>query len=352
MPNSFIKKMYKSPMKFIVHIIFIVLIIIVANLRNNIYSKNTLKSGYILIPHNTSITALTDSLNGFLKKESSFLWLASIKKYDKKIKSGRYLIDKGWNNNELINHLRSGNQAPVNLVFNNQNDLKSLAERLSKQVEPNAISLLNVMRDTVFLKEHNLTTDNALAIYIPNSYQVYWNISATSLRDKLFKEYQRFWQQNKRLEKAEALKLSPLQVISLAAIVQKETAKVTERPIVAGLYLNRLKRGWPLQADPTVIFALKKHFNKDTIIKRVLNKDLLIKSPYNTYLKKGLPPGPIAMPDVSSIDAVLNPAKHRFMFMCASTKKLGYHEFATNKFQHAKNAALYQRWISKQGIRR
>ncbi len=352
MTNSFIQKMYKSPLKFIVHIIFIVLIIIAANLLNNIYGKNTLKTGYIFIPHNTTITSLTDSLEGYLKNSNSFKWLASIKKYDTNIKSGRYLISKDWNNNTLINHLRSGKQAPVNLVFNNQNDLKSLAERLSKQVEPDAISLLNVMRDTVFLKQHNLNLDQALAIYIPNSYQVYWNISATGLRDKLYKEYQRFWQQNKRLEKAKNIHLSPEEVISLAAIVQKETAKVDERPIVAGLYLNRLKRHWPLQADPTVIFALKRHFNKDTIIKRVLNKDLLIKSPYNTYLNKGLPPGPIAMPDVSSIDAVLNAEKHRFMFMCASTKKLGYHEFATNKFQHAKNAYLYQRWISKQGIRR
>lgn len=352
MSESFIKKMYKSPLKFIVHIIFIVLIIIIANLLNNIYGKNTLKSGYILIPHNTSITSLTDSLDGFLKKKSSFIWLASIKKYDKKIKSGRYLIDKGWNNNELINHLRSGKQAPVNLVFNNQNDLVTLAIRLSTQIESDTSSLLKVMRDSTFLRQHHLTIDNALAIYIPNSYEVYWNISAAGLRDKLFKEYQRFWHQNKRLEKAEALKLSPLQVISLAAIVQKETAKVTERPIVAGLYLNRLKRGWPLQADPTIIFAIKKHFKKDTIIKRVLNKDLLIKSPYNTYLNKGLPPGPIAMPDVSSIDAVLNPAKHRFMFMCASTKKLGYHEFARTAEQHAINASKYQRWISKQGIRR
>lgn len=352
MSESFIKKTYKSPLKFIANIIFIVLIIVAANILNNIYGKNTLKSGYILIPHNTSITSLTDSLNGYIKKSSSFIWLASIKKYDVNIKSGRYLIEDGWSNNDLINHLRSGKQVPVNLVFNNQNDLKTLAERFSTQVEADTASLLNVMRDTTFLRRHNLSIDNALSIYIPNSYEVYWNISAADLRDKMFKEYQRFWQQNERLDKAEELNLTPLQVISLAAIVQKETAKVTERPIVAGLYLNRLKRGWPLQADPTVIFALKKHFKKDTIIKRVLNKDLLIKSPYNTYLNKGVPPGPIAMPDVSSIDAVLNAANHRYMFMCASTKKLGYHEFATNKFQHAKNAALYQKWVSKQGIRR
>lgn len=352
MSETFIKKMYKSPLKFIVHIIFIVLIIIGFNLLYNIYGKNTVKSGYINIPHNTSISTLTDSLKGYLKKSNSFVWLASIKKYDKNIKSGRYYIDKDWNNNKLINHLRSGKQTPVKLVFNNQDDLQSLAKRLSTQIEPDANSLLKAMSDTVFLNKHHLNLDQALSIYIPNSYEVYWNISASSLRDKLFKEYQRFWQQNARLKKAQKLHMTPEQVISLAAIVQKETAKVDERSIVAGLYLNRLKRGWPLQADPTVIFALKRHFKKDTIIKRVLNKDLNIKSAYNTYLNKGLPPGPIAMPDISSIDAVLNAAKHRYMYMCASTKKLGYHEFATNKFDHAKNASLYQKWISKQGIRR
>ncbi len=344
--------MLKSPKKIISAVILLVLVIVFTLTINIIYGKNTLKSGYVLIPHSTTIASLTDSLRTYLNNESSFKWVASLKKYDKKIKSGRYLIKKGWSNNTLINHLRSGKQEAINLVFNNQNNLNSLAERLAKQVEPDAVSILNAMRDSIFLKQHLLTIDNALGIYIPNSYQVYWNISAIGLRDKLFKEYQLFWQRKGRLKKAENIHLSPQQVISLAAIVQKETAKIDERPIVAGLYLNRLKRGWPLQADPTVIFALKQHFKKDTLIKRVLNKDLLIKSPYNTYLNKGLPPGPIAMPDVSSIDAVLNPSKHRFMFMCASTKKIGYHEFATNKYQHAKNAALYQRWISKQGIRR
>jgi len=343
---------FKKPKKLIGLVIGLSILMVFANALYRIYGHNTLKSGYVLIPHNTTITSLTDSLRTFLDNKTSFEWVASLKKYDKKIKSGRYLIKKGWSNNTLINHLRSGKQEAVNLVFNNQNSLNSLAERLAKQVEPDAVSILNAMRDSVFLKQHHLTLDNALGIYIPNSYQVYWNISAIGLRDKLFKEYQLFWQRKGRLKKAEKLNLSPEQVISLAAIVQKETAKVDERPVVAGLYLNRLKRGWPLQADPTIIFVLKQHFKKDTLIKRVLNKDLLIKSPYNTYLNKGLPPGPIAMPDVSSIDAVLNATKHRFMFMCASTKKIGYHEFATNKYQHAKNAALYQRWISKQGIRR
>jgi peptidoglycan lytic transglycosylase G len=352
MLKSVLHKVNIKNKKIIGLIVILGFLIFSANILYRIYGNNTLKSGFVLIPHNTTIASLTDSLKTYLNNDASFKWVASLKKYDKKIKSGRYYIKKGWNNNTLINHLRSGKQEPINLVFNNQNNLNDLSERLAKQVEPDAVSILNAMRDSVFLKQQHLTLDNALGIYIPNSYQVYWNISAIGLRDKLFKEYQLFWQRNGRLKKAENIHLSPQQVISLAAIVQKETAKVDERPVVAGLYLNRLKRGWPLQADPTIIFVLKQHFKKDTLIKRVLNKDLLIKSPYNTYLNKGLPPGPIAMPDVSSIDAVLNAKKHRFMFMCASTKKIGYHEFATNKYQHAKNAALYQRWISKQGIRR
>ena len=317
-----------------------------------IYTDNVKTSGYILIPHNSSFNDVNTSIAPYLKSEKTFKWVSQLKRYRTRIKSGRYFIEKGMSNNELINNLRSGNQKPITILFNNENSLELLAGNISKQIEADSISLLNVMLDSVFLKQNKLTIDDALGIYIPNSYQFYWNTSAEKFRDKMLDEFKNFWLKNDRFQKANSLNLSPLQVYALASIVQKETAKVDERPIVAGLYLNRLKKGWPLQADPTIIFAIQKMYNKDTIIKRVLNKDLLIKSPYNTYLNKGLPPGPIAMPDVSSIDAVLNPDNHRYFFMCASTTKMGYHEFAKNTFQHAINASKYQRWISKQGIRR
>ena len=317
-----------------------------------IYSANLTKEVYINIPHNSSLKSVMQQLAPFLKSTTSFKWVARRKNYPNKIKSGRYFLEQGMSNNSLINRLRSGKQKPIIVIFNNQNSLEKLAAKIAEQIEPDSSLLIKAMLDTVFLKQYKLNKDNALSIYIPNSYEIYWNISADKFRDKMYQEYLKFWQQDKRLEKAKALNLDKEEVIALAAIVQKETSKIDERPIVAGLYLNRLKKGWPLQADPTIIYTLKQFYNKDTIIRRVLNKDLLIKSPYNTYLNKGLPPGPIAMPDVSSIDAVLNPAKHRYFFMCASTTKFGYHEFAKNSFQHAINAEKYRRWISKQGIRR
>jgi UPF0755 protein len=168
----------------------------------------------------------------------------------------------------------------------------------------------------------------------------------------MLKEYHNFWNKN-RTQKATALNLSKGQIITLASIVQKETAVVSERPIVAGLYLNRLKNNWPLQADPTIIFALKKQSNNsDLIIKRVLTKDLSINSPYNTYINTGLPPGPIAMPDISSIDAVLNATKHDYFYMCASITNIGQHEFSKTLSQHNRNASKYQSWLSKQGVNR
>ena len=167
----------------------------------------------------------------------------------------------------------------------------------------------------------------------------------------MLKEYNRFWNSN-RLAKAEKLGLTKEQVITLASIVQKETAQTTERPIVAGLYLNRYKSGWPLQADPTIIYSLKEKYGHDTVVKRVLNKDLVIDSPYNTYKNTGLPPTLIAMPDISAIDAVLNPTEHNYYYMCASVEKIGYHDFAKTLSEHNRNAVKYQQWINKQGIKR
>jgi UPF0755 protein len=190
-----------------------------------------------------------------------------------------------------------------------------------------------------------------MAMYIPNSYDFYWNTSAESFRERMLKEYERFWTPE-RIAKAEKQNITPLQVTILASIVQKETSTVSERPMVAGLYLNRLKSFWPLQADPTIIFALKEKHGQDSIFKRVLNEDLTIDSPYNTYINFGLPPGPIGMPDISSIEAVLNPKTHDYYYMCASVTKLGEHEFAKTLSQHNVNARKYQNWINKQGINR
>ena len=207
------------------------------------------------------------------------------------------------------------------------------------------------MKNTAFLKTNGFTLETALAMYIPNSYEIYWNTSPEKFLNKMLSEYQTFWN-NERLKKAEIHNLTPIQVQILASIVQKETAVVSERPMVAGLYLNRLKSNWPLQADPTVIYSIKLKTNQDTIIKRVYKNHLLIDSPYNTYKNIGLPPGLIAMPDISSIEAVLNATNHEYFYMCASSENIGSHLFAKSLLEHNRNAIKYQKWLNKQSILR
>lgn len=290
-------------------------------------------------------------LKPLLKEPDGFHQVANKKKYSTNVKPGRYLLQKGMNNNELVNTLRSANH-PVNVSFNNQDFPELLAGRIASQIEADSLSLLNAITDSAFLQQHELSADTSLNIYLPNTYQMYWNTSAEEFRDRMWQEYNRFWDEN-RINKAKKINLTPKQVTSLAAIVQKETAKVDERPKVAGVYLNRLQKGMKLQADPTVIYALKKtQQNFDTIIKRVLYKDLEIDSPYNTYKFTGLPPGPIAMPDLTSIEAVLNAENHDYYYFVADTERLGYHKFAKTLAQHNRNAALYRQWINQQGVYR
>ena len=189
-------------------------------------------------------------------------------------------------------------------------------------------------------------------MFIPNSYEIYWNSDAEKFFLRMHDEYIKFWNADRKA-KAAAINLSPIEVSILASIVQKETAKVDERPAVAGVYLNRLNRGIKLEADPTVIYAVKKNADDfDIEIKRVLHKDLPTISPYNTYVNFGLPPGPIAMPDVTALDAILNPEKHNYLFFCASVTNFGYHEFAVTNAQHEENSRKYHAWIINQGIKR
>ena len=333
-------------------LIIAILAIISFNYYSKIYGTNVKKDALIQIPTGTSIEELKTILTPYLEDVESFEWVANKKKYATNIKSGQYSIKAAANNNKLVNLLRSGKQTPVKLSFNNQHQLENLAGRIAIQIEADSISLLKAFKDPEFLKQNNFNTKTALAMYIPNSYQVYWNTSAEAFRKKMLKEYKRFWNTNNRLQKAKSQNLSPIEVISLAAIVQKETAHIPERPTVAGLYLNRYHHKWALQSDPTVIFALKEKHGQDFEVKRVLTKDLSIDSPYNTYKYRGIPPGPIAMPDISSIDAVLNPKKHNYYYMCVNIDNFGTHAFAKSLSEHNRNARKYQQWLSKQGVNR
>lgn len=309
------------------------------------------EEAHVYIPTGARFSDVMDELRPLLDNTVSFEAVANRKGYPSNIKSGHYIIKKGMNNNDIVNTIRSKN-IPIYVKFNNQERLENLAGHLSRQIEPDSLSLLHAMRDPQFLEETGLNAATALSIYIPNTYEFYWNTTAEAFRNRMLKEYTTFWNES-RTAKAKALGLTHEQVISLAAIVQKETAKEDERPRVAGVYVNRLKKGMLLQADPTVIFAKKfqeKDFNQ--VIKRVLYKDLEIDSPYNTYKYTGVPPGPIAMPDISSIDGVLNYEKHNYIFFVADVTNFGYHKFAKTLAQHNRNKQEYVRWVNANGVQR
>ena len=306
---------------------------------------------FIYIPTNSTFSDVSTIMTPYLKKQGTFEAVARRKKYVDYVKAGRYRVEKNMNNNEIINSLRSQN-IPVIVSFNNQETLADLAGRIGAQIEADSLSLLGAFTDPEFLKKRNFDEHTGITPYIPNSYEFFWNTSAVEFRARMLKEYDNFWTEDRK-NKASKRDLSPNEVISLASIVQKETAKVDERPRVAGVYLNRLKRNMRLQADPTVIYAIKwETGNYDTVIKRVLYRDLELDSPYNTYKYAGIPPGPITMPDISAIEAVLNPENHQFLYFVANVKDFGYHIFAENLTQHNRNKAQYIRWLNEQNVNR
>ena len=283
----------------------------------------------------------------FLDNLAAFEQVAKWMKYgDQNVKSGKYILSGDWNNRQIIGTLRAGNQTPVNLIVNNVRTLADVAGQIGSQIELDSSEIMAHFIDSNTLKKYHYSTDNMLTMFIPNTYQLYWNTNVKDLLQRLKKEHDRFWLQDNRSEKAKNLDLTREEVYTLASIVEKETQAKVERPIVAGLYLNRLKERMPLQADPTVVFA-----NGLFDLRRVLNKHLEIDSPYNTYKNPGLPPGPIYMPSIESLDAVLNAEKHTYLYMCARPDNSGLHAFASTISGHAVNANRYRRWLNQRGIR-
>ena len=322
-------------------------------LYRDIFSGNTnfgQKEMYVNIPTNSNFEQVKEILTPVVKDMEKFESVAEKKSYPENIKAGHFLLRRGMNSNEIINALRRN--IPIKLAFNNQERLEDLAGRIGSQIEADSTSLMKSFLDPEFLADKGFSANNVLSMFIPNSYEIYWNTDAESFRNKMADEYKKFWNAQ-RMAKAAALELTPLQVSVIASIVHKETVKPDERPRVAGVYLNRLSRGMKLEADPTVIYAVKKQANDwHRVIKRVLYQDLETDSPYNTYMYGGLPPGPIAMPDIGAIDAVLNPEKHNYLYFCASVTRFGYHEFAVTPAQHEANRRKYVAWINSQGNKR
>lgn len=315
--------------------------------RNNVSND---KPNYDLyIENESTYQAVFDQLvnQQILIDTVSFKLISKLLGYaDHNIKSGHYLLKPGTNNYKLIAKLRSGNQDPIKVTINNVRDIDRLCGKLDGYLMLDSVTLLERFKDTNFLQTIGYTPENILSLFIPNTYEMYWNISLDKFIQRLQSEHDKFWNKDDRKSKALALGLDTKGVYSLASIVEKETIVESERPSIAGVYLNRLKTGMKLQADPTVVFALGL-----AGIQRVLLEHLQYPSPYNTYLNDGLPPGPIYMPSVNSIDAVLNAEKHDFIFFCAKPGYQGTHCFAATLSQHYENARHYQKWLNTERIR-
>lgn len=307
----------------------------------------SLPERFVNIPTGSSFEEVVDILKKgqFIDDEAAFRWLADQMKYKKdKMRAGRFEIQPGWSTRDLIKHLRNGEQAPVKVVFNNERLLEDVAGKAARFIEPDSLSLLNVMRDPAFLTEIGYTPETLMSIFIPNTYEMYWNTDAKSFIKRMLKEHDAFWDKNERRSKAQALHLTPEQVYTLASIVERETNYVPEKPTVAGVYLNRLKINMKLQADPTCVFA-----SRDFTTHRVTDYHLSFPSPYNTYLHEGLPPGPISMASIPSIDAVLNFEKHDYLYFCAKPDDSGTHAFAATLAGHNVNVAKFRAWMRAQG---
>lgn len=284
--------------------------------------------------------------HGIVINRISFEWLAKKKNLKNNVHPGRYILKAGMSNDELINLLRSGDQTPIKVVFNNIRTKEEFAKKISQQIEPDSADIINLINDSLFIGIFGFGRETIASMFIPNTYELYWNISAKDFMDRMYTEYNKFWNDERR-HKAELLGLDPEDVSILASIVDRETSKNDEKATIAGVYLNRMKYNWRLQADPTIIFAWG-----DFGMRRVLNVHKLIDSPYNTYKYYGLPPGPICIPSVAAIDAVLNHEEHNYMFFCAKADFSGYHAFASTHAEHSINANRYRRALDERNIKK
>lgn len=338
--------------------ILIILIFVLGFAGGNYYYNIFLKTNtnfnkdyiFLHIPTSSDQNQLLDSLKNYLTDIPKFIEAAGYKGYLDNIKPGRFKIKNGNNNTEIINSLRSQN-IPLKVTFNNIETLNQLLSRISLKIEADSLSLVKIFSDKEFLNDLNLNSESVFSLFIPNTYEFFWNTSALQFRERILKEFDIFWNDD-RINKSKKINLNPIEVMTLASIVQKETPKVDERPTIAGVYLNRLEKKMKLQADPTVVYTIKKRDGFDTKIRRVLYKDLRIKSPYNTYVNRGLPPGPIVTPDISAIEAVLNPMDHSFIYFVADVSNPGYHLFSRTNAEHNQNKRQYTKWLRDRNIRR
>jgi UPF0755 protein len=331
-------------------VVFVIAAVKLGKMYHNIFSPNiktpASKEFFLYIPTGSDYEDVIKMLeeNKIIKDHQTFTWAAEKKKYRNNVHPGRYKIRQNMSNNELINILRAGLQEPVNLVINMARTSSELAKKVSGQIEPSEEDLLRLMNDEHFLNGYGFTKKTVIGMFLPNTYEFWWNTNAEDFFERMNSEYNKFWNWE-RTALAKECNLSKNEIITLASILVNETNKEDEYRRIAGVYINRLNNGIRLQADPTVKFALGK-FEKQ----RILKTDTHFDSPYNTYMYAGLPPGPISIPSIKAIDAVLRYEKHDYLYFCAKEDFSGYHNFARTLSQHNRYARSYQNALNRRRI--
>lgn len=315
--------------------------------KSNVSISNQTQSIYI--PTGSTFDNVVEILKNehIVKDLGSFATIAGLMKYNKsQVPSGKFEIQNGWSNKQLVGALRSGRQVPVKVTFNQCRTIYNLADRITQTIEIDSADFIDYLMSPTVLDQLGYNESTIITMFIPNTYEVYWNISKDELLQKMKKEHQKFWSKPERQTQLKALNLNEVELYTLASIVEKETLAKSERKKVAGLYINRLKKGMRLEADPTVVFATGL-FD----LRRIRFKHLEIDSPYNTYKNDGLPPGPIFMPDIGTIDATLNYEQHEYIFFCAKPDNSGLHAFAKTNAGHEANARKYHQYLNSRSIR-
>ncbi|MCP9754267.1 endolytic transglycosylase MltG [Lacihabitans sp. CCS-44] len=306
------------------------------------------KEKFVLyVPKNSTYESLMDTLHKhkIINDEVAFGFMTKRMALRESIKSGRYEIKPNAANKEIISKIRSGNQDPVKLTFNNVRTKEDLIKKIGTKLDFDSNLLLEKIKNERVCSKYGFTSETIMCMFLPDTYFIYWDSSVDDFLKRMNTEYKKFWNE-KRLSQAQGINMTPIEVGVMASIVQSETNKPDEMPRVAGVYVNRIATNMPLQADPTVKFAVG-----DFSLKRILTKHLSISSPYNTYRNTGLPPGPIALPERVALDAVLDYEKHNYTYFCAKEDFSGYHNFAATYTEHLKNADIYQAALDAKGIK-
>ncbi len=312
------------------------------------YADFITKDGIVHIPsEGGSYETLRDSLltKDMIADAATFDRFAELRNFKNNVKAGRYQLNKGMSINAVFNRIGSGSQSAVRLTFNNIRTLAQLAGRVSRQLECDSLEMTRFLTGDTLAAHYGFKPHEFIGMFLPNTYEMWWTTTPHGFTERMKREYDTFWNED-RITKLSHTKLSRQEVITLASIVDEETNATEEMPTIAGVYINRLKIGMPLQADPTVKFAIG-----DFSLKRILTRHTKIDSPYNTYQNQGLPPGPICMPSVAAIDAVLNYTEHKYLYFCAKEDFSGRHNFARTLAEHNRNARAYAAALDRANIR-